>query len=106
MVWRGRSRPRFFIMQESPCLPNSFLIVSTIVNILIFPLCQIGVMLYSKPDRSLLRGLKLGAELMNRRHVEEVREIGMTGQRFTLFALHQDFHSQNAGKIRRECLDQ
>src|ERR1700736_2569316 len=56
--------------------------------------------------RSLWGGLELEGELVYGRYVIEVGEIGVARQALTLFSVDQNFHFQNAGNVRGECMNQ
>ena len=54
----------------------------------------------------LLDGLQLGRKLVDGGDVVEAGEIGVAGQGFTLFAVDQNLHFQDAGDIGREGVDE
>jgi len=44
-------------------------------------------------DGSLLNRFQLLRELVHRRDIEKLRQVGMPGQRLAFLAFHQNFHS-------------
>ena len=62
--------------------------------------------LFAAHAQRFLRRLQLGGELIDGGDVVERGEVGVAGERVAFFAVHQNLHFQNAGRVGRDGVDQ